>query len=165
MRDIYTESLVPIIPKPGHKVLSCFCWVGIGLSLLMLYFHGLLALLPLGLFYLLLRRSRCLTKGEYDYVHTNELFDVDLVVDGSSRKTLISVDLNEAQLLEKQGSSRLEGYASLPVKDYSGGSKEGEVYVLVCSSRGKSLKLLLCLNEKMYRSLKDYLSHRSRGYL
>ncbi len=162
MRDIYTESVVPAAQKPLHKALYYLLLVLAGLSVLGIFAIGMVFLIPAGLFGLLLYRNMQKAGGEYEYVHTNSVFDVDLVIANSRRKQLISVDLEHVLLVAPADSQEAGDYGELPELDCSGTGGEGALYAMIYTAEGRRKKLLLRLEPKMQKSLKQWIPGKVR---
>ena len=79
--------------------------------------------------------------------------DIDRVCFGSSRKHLLTVKLEQVELVAKADSSELDRYDAWETKDFSSGEEGDETYFMVCRAGGKKLKLKLELNEKILKSL------------
>ncbi len=95
--------------------------------------------------------------GEYEYVHTNSCFDVDLVIANARRKQLVSVDLEHVLLVAPADSREAEDYGSLPEQDCSGTGGEGTLYAMIYTAEGRKKKLLLRLDPKMCKSLRQWI--------
>ncbi len=156
MRDICTESLVPIVPKFGDKLLK-FLLIGILIaSLGLVVLVGVTGFLVTAVCVVFLYRHLPKTNGEYEYIHTNDVFDVDLVICNRSRKQLCSVRLEQVILVAPADSDAMTAYRYLLETDCSGNGKEN-LYAMVYTKDGKLHKLLLKLDADMSRSLKQWI--------
>ncbi len=156
MRDIYTETVVPVPSKPIYQV---YKYILIGLVVLSLVAAGFIGLPVLIVTAALVWLLRVLERSdsEYEYVHTNDCFDVDLVVHNSRRRSLLSVDLKQVLLIARADSAEMAVYKSVAEKDYSGNCSRENLYEMVYTVSGGRRKLLLQLDEAMYRSLKQWI--------
>lgn len=127
-----------------------------GASLVLVALLGLLGILALGICAFLLYRHLQKTDGEYEYVHTNDVFDVDLVICNRSRKQRCTVNLNQVILVAPIDSEDAASYEHLPATDYSGNAGEN-LYAMIYTKDGKQRKLLLKLENAMHRSLKHWI--------
>ncbi len=156
MKDICTESIVPIIPTTMDKILKILLLaVTVILGLLGLFgnFLFLLAAVVTGfLFYRTLGR----TNAEYEYIHTNDVFDVDRVVNSARRQQLTSINLNHVILVAPEDSPELDRYQHLKETDFSGGHEDAR-YAMIVTREGKHAKLILRMTPEMHRSLKLWL--------
>ncbi len=157
MKDIYTESVVPVGGKTINRVIAWILIVMMVMAGLLTLIIGPLYLLLGGVFaalyYFLIRRP----SGEYDYVHTNEIFDVDLVTKSSKRKSQVSVNLGQVVMLAPLEHPELERFQSIRSVDYTGNAGVGRDYAMVYSHDGQRKMILLQLDEKMLNSLKLWL--------
>lgn len=157
MRFAYTESVVPKKFGPrekGMQTLFLVIAVVSAIGAVFLNFILIVAALAAGFLYYRGRRN---ADAEYEYVHTNDIFDVDLVVGNASRKQLASVNLEKVLLVAPADSDELDDYENLKVVDYSGDAGEGECYAMICKDGAKSRILLLKLDPEMYKSLKHWI--------
>lgn len=155
MRDIHTETVVPVQEKMGSRILRFALILPATLLLAMgLYFSliflvaGVILLIPI---YMLFRRS----DSEYEYLHYGEEFHVDLVIRNSKRKRKATVNLNNALLVAPPDSPEMRPYARLQETDYSGGNSEDDLYAMVYTDQSKRQVIYLCLNEKALQGLKQ----------
>ncbi len=164
MKDILTESIVPVKPRVLYQLarIAAMALLGLGVLGLMLFLFQSIAVAAVCLAvavgsYYLMNKLQEKTAGEFEYIHSNGQLDVDIVVNASRRKHLMTVDLERVVLLAPAEHWELERYNGLAQKDFTGGAEENTVYCMVFQDEGKSKKLLLSLNEKMYNSLKSWL--------
>ncbi len=160
MREVYTESVVPNTPGTG-MIISKYVFLALTvLSLLGSALFGLFAIAATVifavLFYILWQKS----DSEYEYIHANQDFSVDLVIRSQKRKHLTTINLDNTVLLAPAGSGEIRQYAHAALKDYSGA--QGNVYALVCNAGGMQRLYLLSLNEKMLQSLKKWMPGKVR---
>ncbi len=162
MRDICTESVVPVVPRSSDKALK-FALIGsIPLSLALILFIGPFALLLTAVCAFMLYRHIQKSGSEYEYIHTNEIFDVDIVIRNQSRKQLCSVNLNQVSLVAPVDCEEMLAFSRAKVTDYSGNAAEDTLYAMVYSEDGKQHTLLLKMDEKMRNSLKQWIPAKVR---
>lgn len=160
MRDICTESIVPIIPTKQDQILK-FLLVGLlGVSFVVLFLIGIVGLIAAAVFAFLLYRHLPKTNGEYEYIHTNDVFDVDIVILNSRRRQLCSINLDCVSLIAPAASSEIRDLGDIKARDYSGNHAEKALYAMVYSEEGKLCKSLLRLDEEMLKSLKRWIPGR-----
>lgn len=153
MKDVFAESVVQVKPngllQAGKMVLMP---VTVVLALLGLVFVPVLlvgACVSGLLLFLVTRRLGT----EYEYIHTNDEMDIDRVLFGSSRKHLMTVKLEQVELVAQVDSPEVDRYGAWDTKDYSSGVENERTYFMVCRVNGKKLKLKLDLEEKLLKSL------------
>ena len=157
MRYAYTESVVPRNPGPKEKrmqILFLVLTVVSAAAAIFLNFILIVAALAAGFLYY---RGRKNADAEYEYVHTNDIFDVDLVIGNAARKQLVSVNLEKVLLIAPADSDALEPYKDWKVYDYSGDAGNEVCYAMVCKDGARSKMLLLKLDDEMHRSLKQWI--------
>lgn len=157
MRYAYTESIVPRTPGPKEKGMQIlFLAIAVVSAIAAIFLNVILivAALAAGFLYY---RGRKNADAEYEYVHTNDIFDVDLVIGNAARKQLVSVNLEKVLLVVPADSDELESYENWKVYDYSGDAGEGQRYAMVCKDGTRSKLLLLKLDGEMHRSLKQWI--------
>lgn len=156
MRYAYEECVVPRIASGTDKAKQLLFLVLTVLSALFAITLGLVFSVPAILFGFLFYQEKQKGSSEYEYVQTNNIFDVDLVSRNASRKQLISIDLERVILLAPVDSPELAVFRSAKETDFSGNQEE-RLYVMVYDAGGQKRKLRLQLNDKMLGSLKQWL--------
>ncbi len=162
MKDIYTESVIPIVPRPWDKLVKWLLIVSLGVCLILAVLFGLLGLIPMAVCAFLLYRHREKTNGEYEYVHTNDVFDVDLVICNRTRKQLCSVNLAQVALVAPADSDAVRAFGNIRETDYSGNSAQENLYAMIFTKDGAPQKLLLQMNAQMRKSLKQWVPGKVR---
>ncbi len=162
MRDIYTESVVPVKPSSRDIVLKHLLQFFLVLSFFMFVLEGLVGVIMMAAFGLLLYLNSYKIKGEYEYIHTNDIFDVDMVANNSRRKQLCSVDLSQVLLIARADSEVMTVFQHIQTTDYAGNAPAEVLYAMVYTQNGNQKKLLLQLNTEMYQSLKRWLPEKFR---
>ncbi len=160
MKDIYTELVVPIAPNPKDKVFKpLYVCLLVILGFLTLWFN-VVFLIPAIIFAVSLYRVIQREYQEFEYVHTNELFDVDMVVRNKKRRSIASILLSDVLVVAPADSDEIGNYVTVKELDYSGGSGVFPVYQVICRMDGKSVKVLLSLNSAMLNSLRQWIPDR-----
>ncbi len=157
MKDVYTESIIPIAPRTVDNIIKYALLTLAVASFGLFIVSPLVAVIAMAVFGFLFYRQMSKTDAEYEYIHTNDVFDVDLVTRNSSRRQLLSLQLKQVVLVAPADADEMAAYNRLKAKDYSGNGDEASVYAMVYSKNGEMQKLLLQLDEKMVRSLKQWM--------
>ncbi len=157
MRDICTETLVAVVPTAKDRVLKFFLIALVAVSVIAVMLFGLIGIVVPALSIWLLLRQLRKTDAEYEYVHTNDVFDVDVVIRNSRRKQLFTVDLAQVALIAPADSDEVRACGKIKTTDYSGSAAGAVLYAMICAKGGKQQKLLLSLDEPMRRSLKQWI--------
>lgn len=135
--------------KVKHNIFI-WCWIvtvlGIGMS-----FYLLIPAAILWIVYFLAKRF---LDFDYEYTHVNDEFDIDMVMGGISRKTLMSFPLSKVIIIAPWGDPQLDEYSHIKPVDYSARNPENRPYVMICVYKEERKKLYLQLNDKMLHTLK-----------
>lgn len=167
MKSAYAESVVPMTKSIGFRILKgvlitllviCGLFASMFLSRSLLIVLAILAVAAVFGFFLLkvLRK----TDSEYEYIHQDDTFLIDIVICNSRRKSLRSVTLDDVVLLAPEGHPSLDKYKHLHRRSFAGCAAAGERYAMVSMSPKYEQILLLSLNAKMLESLKTVLKKR-----
>lgn len=97
---------------------------------------------------------------DYEYVHTNDIFDIDKVIRNSSRRQILSIKLDQVSAVAPANSAAAQRWANLKEEDFSDGISENSQYIMICSVNGKQRKLLLQLEPEMLHSLKQWIPEK-----
>ena len=94
---------------------------------------------------------------EYEVIFCDGQFDFDKIMGGNKRKTMLKLDLENAEILAPVGSHSLDSYNNqrLTVKNYTSGKKDAKIYCLVARGGNVMYKVLFEPNEKMIKCAKD----------
>ena len=137
-------------PEKFKRNLKIWCWVmtvlGIGMS-----FYLLIPAVILWILYFLAKRF---LDFDYEYIHVNDEFDIDMVMGGISRKTLMSFPLSQVITIAPWGDPQLDEYSHVKAVDYSARNPDDRPYVMICVYKEEVKKLYLQLNDKMLHTLK-----------
>ncbi|MCM1246201.1 MAG: DUF6106 family protein [Roseburia sp.] len=92
---------------------------------------------------------------EWEYVFCDGQIDFDQILGGQKRKTILRIELDDADVIAPMTSSRLDGYRHLPVRDFSSLSPDAEKYGIAIRLEGKEDKTVLVFepNAKMLRMI------------
>lgn len=96
---------------------------------------------------------------EYEYCLVNTQLDIDKVIANSSRKSLISVDLKNIEVLAPLNSKYLSRLDNLKSYDFTSGDKNARIFVLVVRTDKETVKINFNPNNK----LMDAIYNMARG--
>lgn len=90
-------------------------------------------------------------KVEWEYVFCDGQIDFDQILGGEKRKTILRIELEDADLIAPMDSHRMDGYRHLPVRDFSSLEPEKKKYGIATRLEGKEDKVVLVFepNRKM----------------
>ncbi len=157
MRYIYTESIVRRLPKPAERVAWFMLAAAFGFSALSVYIFGIPSIIGAVVLGILFYRVHRRVDSEYEYVHTNDEFDIHLVFRGANRKELMSIRLENVVVLAPSDSRELDRFPNLKIRDFSGNHKKGSHYTMVYSDNGEKKAIGLLLDDNMRSSLKQWV--------
>ncbi len=160
MRDICTESVIPVVPSLRDKLIKYLLIGCIVLSVVLFFMAGTIGIISAIVFVCLLYRQLAKTDAEYEYVHTNDVFDVDIVTCNSMRKQLCSINLNHVDIVAHADSQDVCVYGEMKQFDYYGDSNSEELYAMVYTVNSKQQKLLLHMDQQMLKSLKQWIPNK-----
>lgn len=91
---------------------------------------------------------------EFEYLHINDEIDVDKIFSKQKRKRVMTIDLNQVEVVAPLGSHHLDSYQNLKTIDYSANDREQRPYVLVTSRNNSLVKVMLQLDQPMFQNIK-----------
>lgn len=155
MREIHTETVVPVREKTGSKIFRFALILPATLLLAMgLYFSlvflaaGFILCIPI---YILFHRA----DSEYEYIHDSDEFHVDVVIRNSKRKRKLTVNLNNVLVVARPDAPEMRPYSQLQETDYSGGYSEDDLYAMAFTAQSKRQVIYLSLNQKALQGLRQ----------
>jgi len=103
---------------------------------------------------------------EYECVYVNGEFEFSMIMNGSRRKTLLVMDLDNAEILALSRSHALDSYTHnnhLVEKNYSSGRKDAVTYSLIGKDdNGRMVKAIFEPSEKMLSLIKSNPTYRRK---
>lgn len=161
-RDICTEAVVPAAPSRKDQVLAVtFLILAIVSVVLMFVYKFIFVFLFLFCCFLACRLNQNRAR-EYEYIHTNDVFEVDVVFRGARRKHLKSLDLHTVLLIAPAEAAEVLAYRNVEELDFAGDLPDAAVYAMIFVQSGVKTKLLLSMTEEMKNSLKQWLPDKVR---
>ncbi len=82
-------------------------------------------------------------KVEWEYVFCDGQLDFDRIQGGQSRKTMLRVDLQNADAIAPMDSHKLDGYRHLPVRNFSSLNADAKAYGIAIREEGREEKSVL----------------------
>lgn len=154
--DTFFEQIVPI-KKGGKQILS---FIGIWFLALILIFvltfikipfvSSFSLLLCLGVIYGAFKVSTMLNI-EYEYIITNGILDIDKIVNRSSRKRMLSLDLAKTSRIEKFNPAQLNNVNAKSVF-YACNTDDSNAYLIVIDSESGSGNYLVFAPDERIQS-------------
>ena len=98
---------------------------------------------------------------EYEYSYTEDSFDVDVIKNRSKRKTVLSVNVAEIEIMAHvDDEEHLAIFSSLPCEDFGSGDILGNTYVFVAAYKGKRKRFIIEPSEAMLKAFYNDLTPR-----
>ncbi len=94
---------------------------------------------------------------EYEYVFVDGQIDFDRITGKSRRKTMLRIDMEQAEIVAPAGSHALDGYTYTQMinKDFSSNTKEAKPYIIIASVEDKKYRISFEPTEKMLSMMKQ----------
>lgn len=147
--DNFYEQLLTTKKTIEYKMANIFMYVLFVFAVLSfsnIIFAVIFAGLAVGLFFL--KKNLYV---EYEYVFTNGTFDVDKILEMKKRKSVMSFDIKNVELLALEDSIYVKDFGNKPSKivDYVPKTYEGKKYIAMLTGGNERIQIRLGLNEKM----------------
>lgn len=142
MSDFYTEQLIKKRTDGKDIAMKILLIAVTVISFFIAFLMPFLLLLPIvfiAVDIFLFRRMDV----EYEYIYINGDLDIDKVMHKEKRKHMLSMNVQDMELLAPEGSFQLQSYRTGKVYDYSSGDPAAAGrYVLVFTRSGETVKVL-----------------------
>lgn len=152
--DTFFEQIISV-KKTGKAVAALIgIWLATFVVCFLLFFTGffgvLTFLLIAGVIYGAFKLS-CLLNVEYEYIVTNGTMDIDKIINKSSRKRLISFELQTVSRIERYNPALLNSVNSKDVL-IACNKDDANAYLMVSSTEGKNTNYLVFAPDERLRS-------------
>lgn len=88
-------------------------------------------------------------KTVWEYVYCDGQLDFDMIMGGEKRKSVLRIEIEEADIVTKLSSPKMDGYRHLKVKDFSSMEKDADVYAVVTKQGEEKVVILFEPTQKM----------------
>lgn len=92
---------------------------------------------------------------EYEYTLIANDFDIDIIYNKAKRKSIITFDLREAELIAPVSSDRLKIFKPTDTLDYSTQNPDDKPYAIIIPLKKNLTKVLIQPDEKMIQHLRN----------
>jgi len=94
---------------------------------------------------------------DYEYIFVDGQFDFDRISGKSKRKTMLRIDLDQAEIIAPEGSHALDSYthAQLIKKDFTSNDKSVKPYIIIANQNNKRYWIAFEPSEKMLTMMKQ----------
>ena len=162
--DIYLEKHIKRKQTTGGILfLVGITLLGIILSFFLLSFNNpIMGFLIAGIIFVIFYAIK-LRKIEFEYIFTNNLVDIDIIMGGARRKRSLSFDIKRVKVwgvYSTENYERYESKASKLLEAVTSMEDEGIYFVLVDLSDTETIAAFLQLDEEMVELMEKYASDR-----
>ena len=149
--DTFFEQIISV-KKTGKAVAALIgIWLAAFVVCFLLFFTGFFGMLTFlliaGVLYGAFKLS-CLLNIEYEYIVTNGIMDIDKITNKSSRKRVLSFELQTVSRIEKYNPSLLNSKDVLIACNQD----DKDAYLMVSSTEGKGTNYLVFAPDERLRS-------------
>ncbi len=163
MSDIFVEQLVKRKKNKRSslkKILIIFAGVistFLAIEFLFAFSFILIALIWFGVYHFYVREN-----VEYEYSFTSGELDIDKIMNRSSRKRILTVDVRDFEVMVKKNlenqNKELNNFTK--VFDYSSGEINENIYIAIFRKDKERVKLIFEPNEKTLNSIRMYIPNK-----
>lgn len=165
MSDLYTELLVQkkssMALKALKVILAVLTAIAAVLAIMTMNLVLIVAAFVFAIGWCLVRQN---SDVEFEYLQVNDEIDIDKICNKNKRKRVLSIDLKSVEVAAPLGSHALDSYQKLKVADYSAQDPNEKPYVLICKADKEMKQVLLQLDQKMVKNLKNRMPRKLIEY-
>jgi hypothetical protein len=156
MNQAIYEHLVPKLSKGTDRVIQIGLTILITILVMGTLFVGPISFIigvALGVvsYYFIFPRLDV----EYEYTLVNHQLDIDIIYKKSKRKSLISLDLKDAQIIAPAKSHRLDSYQNAKTVDYSSQDPSHTPYAVMISMKQVMNRILIQPDDAMVELMRN----------
>lgn len=156
MNQAIYEHLVPRLSKSTDRIIQISLTILITILVMGTLFVGPISFIigvVLGVvsYYFIFPRLDV----EYEYILVNHHLDIDIIYKKSKRKSLISLDLKEAQIIAPAKSHRLDSYQNAKTLDYSSQDPSNPPYAVMISMKQTMNRILIQPDAAMVQLMRN----------
>ena len=158
MNDALYEQLVTRKSRPMDLVIRILCIAALVVVLCggMLFIGSLAALVTILLGVLIYYFVFPKLDVEYEYTLLNHDLEIDAIYSKSKRKKLMTLDIQQAEIIAPKNSHRLDSVHADKTKDFSAGTGEG-TYAIVIPAEQTMSCILIDPDEKMLDLMQQWM--------
>lgn len=162
MNDSFYEQLVARKPRPLDMILRIL----IILALVLLTFVGFIffGFLIIPVIFLLGFLVHAFVfprlKVEYEYALLNHDMQIDIIYNKEKRKSLLSFNLRDAEIIAPQGSAELNSYHAEKEWNFTSRQPSAKVFELYILINQKKCKVLLEPDSRMQEHMKTWMGRK-----
>ena len=152
--DTFFEQIISVKKTGKADAALIGIWLAAFVVCFLLFFTGFFGMLTFlliaGVLYGAFKLS-CLLNIEYEYIVTNGIMDIDKITNKSSRKRVLSFELQTVSRIEKYNPSLLNSVNSKDVL-IACNQDDKDAYLMVSSTEGKGTNYLVFAPDERLRS-------------
>lgn len=153
MSDFYTEQLVKRKSPSSTVLLKVLLIMITVFSVLLIFVIPFAILILIGLVCVDVFVFRSMDV-EYEYLFVNGNLDVDKILSKSRRKQVLSMDMNELELLAPEGAPELRQYQGLKAINLSSMTGNAKLYEMIIVQKGTKKKVVFEPNSTILDGMK-----------
>lgn len=141
MSEMYKEQLVKRRKDKKDVTIKFVMSFATVLSVCIFFFHPIGIIIPIALAVadvIVFRRMDI----EFEYIYTSGDLDIDKIIHKEKRKRVLSVNVNDMEIMAPKGASELASYKDAQVCDFTTHTPGAKVYEMVVLVDGTKKKIL-----------------------
>jgi hypothetical protein len=157
MNESYVECMVTRKSSPAKGILKYLIYILTGVSAVAFIATNWIFVIPLAVFGLI---AFFVVPGfdlEYEYLYLDREITIDKILSKQKRKNVRTLDLSKMEFMCPQNSHQLDAYRSrnLKMADYSSGSPDAKVWVIVYKDQATEELIGIEPNEELIKVVKN----------
>ena len=166
MNDQYLEEGIKCLDTGKNKAIRAGLIAGVVCSFILVLINPALIITPIvAIAITVFIFSRL--KIEYEYIYADGQIDFDRISGNARRKTLMRVDIENAEVIAPTNSDSIKAYNNndrIKVKDYSSYDSNVSTYSMIVSKNGELYKIIFEPSERMIKSMKYKQPRKVKEY-
>lgn len=160
MNDALYELIVPRKPKPydfAIRVLMILIMVAViifGMPFIGFPAFIIAVIVAAVTYYFIFPRLNV----EYEYILLNHDLQIDAIYNRSHRKSLRTLDIQNAEIIAPKGSPRLNSYRPAKAYDYSSGDSSSETYAIIIPTEQAKICIYIQPDAKMTELMSQWMA-------
>lgn len=166
MNDQYLEEGIKCLDTGKNKAIRAGLIAGVVCSFILVLINPALIITPIvAIAITVFIFSRL--KIEYEYIYADGQIDFDRISGNARRKTLMRVDIENAEVIAPTNSDSIKAYNNndrIKVKDFSSYDSNVSTYSMIVSKNGELYKIIFEPSERMIKSMKYKQPRKVKEY-
>ena len=166
MNDQYLEEGIKCLDTGKNKAIRAGLIACVVFSFILVLFNPALIITPIvAIAITVFIFSRL--KIEYEYIYADGQIDFDRISGNARRKTLMRVDIENAEVIARSNSDSIKAYNNnnrIKIKDFSSYDSNVRTYSMIVSKSGELYKIIFEPSERMLKSMKYKQPRKVKEY-